>query len=344
MHRFVCLVALPFMVLSFSLPVWAQRGGQGGGVPFDSPAISVQVQNVDGTAATRGIHVVLELEEGGTVEDCQTATGGQCHFTPPGPGVYLVRLKQPGYKDDSKRIELVDIQKGYARLVLKPLDGQTPPPLSGGVGGPAVNVADLSIPENARKEFDKGQKALMDKDLDSGVEHLKKAIQLHDSFPQAYVLLGMAYNGQQKWQDAVVALQRAVQLSPQLGEAYLHLGTSLRQTKDLPGAEKALTKGIELSPNSAALPAGEYELAQTYMDMGQWQSAEPYARKAVAAQPDFALAHWLLAQIMLKKGDGQTAITEFETYLKLDPNGAAAPSVRAVIPKIQAAMAKQQPK
>jgi Tfp pilus assembly protein PilF len=63
--------------------------------------------------------------------------------------------------------------------------------------------------------------------------------------------------------------------------------------------------------------------------------------KTIAAQPDYALAHWLMAQIMLKKGDGQGAINEFQTYLKLDPNGSIAPSDRAVIPKIEDAIQKK---
>jgi len=84
-----------------------------------------------------------------------------------------------------------------------------------------------------------------------------------------------------------------------------------------------------------------YELARAYMGLGQWQNAEPHAVKAVAAQPDFAMGHVLMGNIDLKKGDGQGAINEFQTYLKIEPNGAAAASVHDMIPKIQAAVQKK---
>jgi len=48
-----------------------------------------------------------------------------------------------------------------------------------------------------------------------------------------------------------------------------------------------------------------------------------------------------MGNINLKKGDGQGAITEFQAYLELDPNGPAAPSIRDMIPKIQVVTAKK---
>jgi len=120
------------------------------------------------------------------------------------------------------------------------------------------------------------------------------------------------------------------------------LGATLNQEKDYAGAEKALKQGFQLVPEPAeGAAAAHYELGFASFSLGRWQDAEPQVAKTIATLPDFALAHWLMAQIMLKKGDGQGAINEFQTYLKLDPNGPAAPSVRAVIPKIQAAIAKK---
>ena len=112
----------------------------------------------------------------------------------------------------------------------------------------------------------------------------------------------------------------------------------MNQLKDYPGAVSALIKGLELNSD---VPAGQYELAKAYMAQQQWQSAEPPLRKVIAAQPDMPASHVMLGNVLLKKGDGPGALNEFQTYLKLDPNGPMANGVREVIPKIEAALAKQ---
>ena len=269
----------------------------------------------------------------------QTDSSGRCNFSPPGQAIYLVRAKQAGYFDAVVAVDIQNTPTGMAFLVLRPKPETTPPapPASPkGATGPTVSTIDLSVPEPARKEYELGQQSLLSQDLEGGISHLKKAIELHDQFPQAYAMLGAAYNQQKKWKDAQDALQKAIQLDPKGAGAYIQLGATLNREKDYAGAEKALKQGFQLDPEPPEGAGAQYELAYAHFSQGRWQNAEPEVTKAISAQPDFALAHWLMAQIMLKKGDGQGAINEFQTYLKLDPNGPAAPSVGAVIPKIQA--------
>jgi Tfp pilus assembly protein PilF len=305
---------------------------------FFNPQITVQVRTQDNSPAPEGTLVELDAEDGAPIDRVQTDASGKCRFIPPAPAVYYVRAKQAGYQEASYRVDLQNVMTGMAVLVLKPIPGQTPPPIP----GVAISVNDLGVPESARKEFEKGKKALGDNDLNGGTDHLKKAIKEYPAFSLAYVLLGTAYNQQKKWNDARGALEKAIQLDPKSGEAYIQLGAALRQQKDLAGAEKALTKGLELSPDAPSAGAAEYELAKAYMDMGQWQKAEPYATKAVASEPNFAPARLLLGNICLKKGDGAGALKEFQEYLRIDPNGSAAPQIKEIIPKIQAAMERQK--
>lgn len=301
--------------------------------------VQVQVRYPDGTPATVGVFVELELQNGEMVDQAQTDSSGRCHFMPnTGQTVYLVRVKQPGYLEARARLDLQNTQSGYANLVLKPIPGQ-PAPADG--AGVAVSAADLSVPEPARKEFDLGQESLQKHEIDAGIAHLKKAIELHDEYPKAYTLLGTALNEQKKWKEAQAALDKAVQLDPKAAEAYFQLGAALNQQKDYAGAEKAFTRGLELKPDAPTAPIAHYELARAYMGLAQWQNAEPHAAKAIAGQPDFAMGHVLMGNIDLKKGDGPAAITEFQAYLKLEPNGPSAASVRDMIPKIQAAMQKK---
>jgi Tfp pilus assembly protein PilF len=330
-------VSLVFALL-IPFPVAAQRGTPR---QYTNLQIQVQVRTSDGSATPRGVLVELEGEDGTPIDQQQTDSTGKCRFGPPSGAVYIVRAKQPGYLPATYRVDLQNTQTGMAFLELRPIPGQAPPTPPKDATGPSVSIADLSVPEPARKEYDLGQHSLESHDLDGGITHLKKAIELHDQFPQAYTLLGMAYNEQKKWKDAQGVLEMAIQQDPKAAEAHIQLGTALLQQKDYVGSERALNRGLELNPDAQSSPMAHYSLATAYFTGGQWKDAEPHAAKTIAAQPDYALAHWLMAQIMLKKGDGQGAINEFQTYLKLDPNGSFAPSVRAVIPKIEAAIQKK---
>jgi len=312
------------------------------GRALNNVQVQVQVRYSDGTPSPVGVFVELDLENGEMLEQSQTNSSGRCHFFPTaGPTVYIVRVKQPGYLEARVRLDLQNSQSGLANLTLKPIPGQTAPPTPKDATGSTVSAIDLSVPEAARKEYDLGQHSMENHDLDGGVAHLKKAIELYSQFPQAYTLLGMAYNEQRRWKDAHAALATAILQDPKAVEAYFQLGACLNQQGDTTGAVKALNQGLQLDAEARGAAGAHYELARAYMALGQWQDANPHAAKAVALQPDVAVWHILMGNIDLKKGDGQGAITEFQAYLKLDPNGPAAASIHDTIPKIQAAMAKK---
>ena len=309
--------------------------------PTYAMQIQVQVRLQDGSAAPPGALCELEYQNGEPLDQTQTDSSGKCRFVPPAHAIYLIRVKAAGYLPATQRVDLQNSQTGMAFLVLRPDPNQAPPVLTENAKGATVSAIDLSVPEAARKEYDQGQHAIENHDLDGGISHLKRAIELHEQFPQAYTILGLAYNEQKKWKQAQGALEKAVQQDPKAVEAYFQLGACLSRQADYAGAVKALSKGLELNPDAPHAPAAHYELAKSYLALGQWQDANPHAAKAVAMQPDVASWHILMGNIDLKKGDGQGAISEFQAYLNLEPNGPAAGSIRDMIPKIQTAMQKQ---
>jgi Tfp pilus assembly protein PilF len=309
--------------------------------PTFAMQINVQARLPDGSPAPQGSLCELELQNTQPLEHSQVDSSGKCHFVPTDHVIYIIRVKAPGYMEAATPVDLQNAQTGMAFLVLKPIPGQGPPTPPKSANGDTVSAVDLSAPAESRKEFDLGQRSIENHDLDGGIAHLKKAIKLHDQYPRAYMLLGMAYNEQKKWKEAQGALERAVQLDPKAIEAYFQLGAALNQLKDFAGAQKALSEGLQIDPNGATASTAHYELARAYMGQGKWQDAEPHASKAIAAQPDFAAGHVLMGNILLKKGDGPGALHEFQEYLRLDPAGPMAAQVKEFIPKLQAAMQKK---
>ncbi|MGA8143083.1 MAG: tetratricopeptide repeat protein [Candidatus Acidiferrales bacterium] len=321
----------PLAFISFLVPVsvQAQTGMTQG--PFQNVYIKIQVRNPDGSSASQGILIQLESAGAGVVDQCTTGSNGFCQFNPRTTGLYVLSVRQHGYLEIRKDVDLRDVRGAYVTLDLRSDSAGDSKDAKAG----SVSAADLAVPDDARKEFDAGQKALEAKDLNSGVAHLQKAIQLYDAFPQAYTMLGGAYVALGKYKDAEAALQKAVQLDPKASGAFIELGAAFNQEKDYPAAEKALSQGLTLNPEAVA---GHYEIAKTYMALGRWQDADPHATKALAALPDMAPVHVLMGNILLKKRDARGALHEFQEYLRLDPNGSMAPSARDIVAKIQAAL------
>jgi Tfp pilus assembly protein PilF len=306
--------------------------------PVFAMRVEVFVRLADNRPAPVGTLVELDYANGEMVAQGQTDSSARCIFTPGGHGFYLVRARAPGFREVTQPLDLQNAQTGMVNLVLVPLPGHDGS--NNGAGG-SVSVNGLAVPEGARKEFEKGQKSLTGKDLDGGISHLKKAIEIYPSFPQALTLLGTAYNEKKDWKDAQGTLEKATTIDTKNASAFFQLGAALNQTKDYPGAQKALSQGLTLAPDAPEAPAAQYELARAYMAQNNWKEAEPYAAKVVASQPDFAAGRLLMGNIFLKKGDGNGALHEFQEYLRIDPKGPAADQIKDMIPKIQAAMKKQ---
>ena len=100
-----------------------------------------------------------------------------------------------------------------------------------------------------------------DKDLQTCVEHIKKAIKIYPDFADAHVILAMAYIEQANAAAAKSAVDQAIHLNQKLPEAWFTLGMLQNHEKDYPAAERSLIQGLKLNWES---PQGHYELARTY--------------------------------------------------------------------------------
>jgi Flp pilus assembly protein TadD len=310
------LLALATMVVA-SVPAWAGF-------------IKGQVRYEDGRFAER-IVVRLRSDKIAFQTEATTDTQGKFDFDGLSPSTYHLTIEGQGVRPYESVIDITMSKMSYEQITLKLLRGPNPsavPP-----EGPGSSLSVDAIPAGARKEFEQGQKALENKDADSGIKHFRKAIQLYGKYSEAYLALGLLYMDLGKFEDAQPALQAANDITPTAPGGYFALGTMYNAQKKYDEAEKALTKGLELKSD---VPEGQYELAKTYWATGKWQDAEPHAQKAVTLAPTMAPAHVLLGNIALRKQDPLGAVKEFQEYLRLDPKGPMAAGVSQMIQKIEA--------
>jgi tetratricopeptide (TPR) repeat protein len=184
----------------------------------------------------------------------------------------------------------------------------------------------------------KGEELLFkEHDAKASIDEFKKAIKLDPWYGQAYMLLGLAQMQLQQWSDAQWAFEEAAKVEPGNAKAYLGAGSALNEQKDYAEAQKPLQRSLEIRPDSAE---AHYELARSLWGLGKWQAADPHVRQAIELNKDYAGPHALMGNIYIERQDPEAALAEFEEYLRLDPDGTLAPSVKEIIAQLKKALGK----
>ena len=79
----------------------------------------------------------------------------------------------------------------------------------------------------------------------------------------------------------------------------------------------------------------DLSVAKFYLNDENYQGAYLRAKDAVNIQPEFSAAHFTLAEIAQKMKKKDEAIAEFQTYLKLDPEGEKAKAAKKALAELQ---------
>jgi hypothetical protein len=79
----------------------------------------------------------------------------------------------------------------------------------------------------------------------------------------------------------------------------------------------------------------DLSVAKFYLRDENYQGAYLRAKDAVSIQPEYSAAHFALAEIAQKMKKKDEAIAEFQTYLKLDPDGEKAKAAQKALADLQ---------
>lgn len=199
-----------------------------------------------------------------------------------------------------------------------------------GVGKPGVlNAALASVPEKARKLYERGVEEARTGDPGKAANSLKEAVSLHPNFPLALNELGVQYLKMRQVNKAVDVLKEACKLDPQAVAARLNLGIALLESKQFAPAEEQLREAVKRNNNSATT---HMYLGIALVRQNKFDEAEKellVAAQANAAQ--LSMANYYLGGIYWRKQDYPRAVEQLEKYLQLTPNAPDAERVRATI-------------
>lgn len=327
--RFSLFLAI---MLAAAAPALAQVGSQRNSAPVE---IRGQVRIAEGGAPAENVVVRLESFRGGYVNEAVTDRSGRFRFGSLTQDDYIVKVHALGYKEAEQRVDLQRASSDYVFLQLVRDESATAaqPAL------PHPMLVDANVPADARKEYETGSELVMSKKLDGGIEHLQKAVSLYRNFFEAHMLLGTAYLDEHKLDKSEESLRRALELKPKTVAALFALGEVYREQKKYDEAEKVLKQGLQEDERNAQ---GRFTLGRVYYDKGEIAKAGPEVGRAITLKPDFAEAHLLAGNILLRARQAENALAEFQAYLKLAPKGEFAEQARQMVEKIKSALAQNK--
>ncbi len=318
------------VLLFFALPAFAQRERDtytGGSQTFE---VTGMVRLAEKGEVARNVQVRLERFGGGVVDQIPTDNQGRFRFPNLLRGYYRVIINAPGYNPAQQDADLQVLFRIYLTFDLVTDKSK------GSAGAPSASVIDAKAPAPAREEFDRGRSALAKKNYPEAIDHLKKATVLYHDFFAAQYLLSEAFMDQRQWADAETSLLRVLELKPDNAATLFSLGEVYWRQKRYNEAEKILQDGIKLDDKSWH---GYFTLGRLYWDKGDIAKAGPSIGKTLQLKPDFAEAHLLAGNILLRVAQQERALVEYQEYLRLAPRGEFAGQARDLTEKLKASLA-----
>ena len=107
--------------------------------------------------------------------------------------------------------------------------------------------------DNSYKWLNYGIQNLRAIRIDEAVNALNKAIKLKPDFYQAYYVLGLVLQGQEKYQEAIAAYEQATKIRPDYYKAWREQSEALANLKKYPEAIAAIDQAINNDPKDFTL-------------------------------------------------------------------------------------------
>lgn len=263
----------------------------------------------------------------GVVSEQFSGSNGSVQFSSISVGAYTVRATLQGYEPGEARI---DFRNGDRTL--QNVDIALAPQKHEESGSPngTVSAEVLKIPENARKEFERGSRLLSEKkDLSHSIAAFQRAIQMYPGYTEAYFLMGTAQVQAGASSAAEASLRKAIDLNARMSAPYYPLAVLLFGERRYAEEEKLLLEAQKLDPADWRFP---FELARCHAQQAQWDTALRYGIEASSRDNVSPKVHLLLSDIYANSNRPREAVAELEIFAKLDPGSSYMGRVRQVLP------------
>ena len=203
-----------------------------------------------------------------------------------------------------------------------------------------ISVRELSVPQTARKSFDKGTRLLDGGNPAASIPEFQRAVAEYHFFAEAYYQLGRAQMTLGLAQDATEAFSKAIEASDgRFALPYFALSMLLCQQDKFAEGDTVAKTGLSLDPGSLT---GQFSLGWAELGLGRVAIAEKTVREVLRRKANFRQARLLLVEIHRRTKDFPELLTDIEAYLKLDSSSPTSARLRALRESTLQSLAQSQ--
>jgi tetratricopeptide (TPR) repeat protein len=169
--------------------------------------------------------------------------------------------------------------------------------------------------DNAMVECSLGQALVQAGEVPEGIAHLERSLELKPGYDYAEFDLGVALLHAGRAADAIPHLESALTTLASswtrdvLGVAYAGVGR-------LDDAERQFQEAARLDPRSTG---ALFHLGQVFHALGRDEEAEEQLTRAVSMDPGAVEPRRLLAQTLLSEGKAADALSQYERIVEMAP-------------------------
>ncbi|HSB12380.1 MAG TPA: TonB family protein [Blastocatellia bacterium] len=145
---------------------------------------------------------------------------------------------------------------------------------------------------------------------DRAIERLKQQIAMNPRNPKLHYRLGLAYEENEQYADALKAYARAIALDSQYGDANVALGSLYMKLNQYDEALQAYKQAVLLDLTPEKKAAANRAMALIYFRREQFQEAVEPFKQAIALAPQGSL-YFNLGLTYLKLGDKSSAMEQY---------------------------------
>jgi tetratricopeptide (TPR) repeat protein len=302
----------------------------------ETVTLSGQVVTYTGQTIPSGVTITLETESGERAAQTPANSAGRFDIVGLKKLRYRLIVTAEGFETWQQDIDVGQVGNQYiVRITLTPLNKVKE------IAAPAPALTDGQAPKTARKEYEKGSRALAASQLDEARAHLEKALAEFPCYARAQTDLAVILTERHEVPGAEAALRKAVQCDPGFPDAYTQLGQLLNAEKKFAESADLLQDGLRRSPGAWQF---YYQLAMAHYGLKQYSQAEEEFLKVQSLNPNPpAEFHAKLADVYLKEDAYDKAYAQMQAYLQAEPEGRFAAKIKVIMRQMESSGALRAP-
>lgn len=315
--RVLLVACAVFVAVAMTSPATAQSTGMVKGKVFDGKGQPIEAAKVT-IEFKDGISRVYTVKSNKKGEYTQIGL-------PPGNYKVTAEKEKVGAQSYDCRVKLGDTAE---------VNFQLAPGTSGPTKEDAAKVAAI------KKLFDEGVAASRSGDNDTALAKFTEAANVMPTCYDCYYNIGFAHAQKKDYDKAEEAFKKSIELKADYPEAYNGLAQIYNAQKRFDEAQAASQKAAALATAGGAAASGSgvdalYNQGVIAWNAGKAEDAKKAFEEALKADPKHANSHYQLAMCLINLGKLPEAVTEFELYMQLAPDGQYAAQVKAMLLQIK---------